>query len=415
MSALPHIARNAIVFGRALRRHGLRAQPDRTIALAQALAAVGFERRDDVRSATRCVLAQSPEEATLVDLAFDAVWRAGDDLPVDDGPPDGEADADDGPDGGAARDAERGRNRAHEPEPATVRARRAQEPSHPATSAEATISPLPGDRSMTWSRHEALYQKDFSQFTRAELDATRDLTRARPWDFGRRRSRRSRSGHGATFDARRTLRDSLRREGELLSLASRRRRTKQRDVVLLCDVSGSMDRYSRLLLQFVHAVRQAAGRVEAFVFGTRLTRITRELRHREIQQALDAISVCVADWAGGTRIGECLHAFNEQWARRTLSRGAIVIIISDGWDRGDVHMLEREMQRLQRRSYRLVWLNPLLGSSAYRPQTVGMKVALPYVDDFLPANNLSSLVQMAQLLQAVGRRRPVRAQRVAVP
>jgi uncharacterized protein with von Willebrand factor type A (vWA) domain len=171
-----------------------------------------------------------------------------------------------------------------------------------------------------------------------------------------------------------------------------------------------MDRYSRLLLQFVHTVRHAVGNVEAFVFGTRLTRITRQLRHREIRAALDDVSASVVDWAGGTRIGESLHAFNLLWARRVLGRGAIVVIISDGWDRGDIDLLSREMERLQRSAYRLIWLNPLLGSAGYRPQTVGMKAALPYIDNFLPAHNLKSLVQLAALLQSIEHRRPSRVQ-----
>jgi uncharacterized protein with von Willebrand factor type A (vWA) domain len=152
--------------------------------------------------------------------------------------------------------------------------------------------------------------------------------------------------------------------------------------------------------------------VEAFVFGTRLTRITRQLRHREIQEALEDVAASVVDWAGGTRIGESLHAFNRRWARRVLARGAIVVIVSDGWDRGDIDMLAREMERLQRSAYRLIWLNPLLGSTGYRPQTIGMKAALPYIDNFLPAHNLKSLVQLAVLLQTVEHRRPARAQHI---
>jgi uncharacterized protein with von Willebrand factor type A (vWA) domain len=160
-------------------------------------------------------------------------------------------------------------------------------------------------------------------------------------------------------------------------------------------------------------VRHSVGRVEAFVFGTRLTRITRQIRHRDIRAALDEVAGSVADWAGGTRIGECLRAFNLRWAGRVLGRGAIVLIISDGWDRGDIDLLASEMRRLQRGAYRLIWLNPLLGSSRYRPQTVGMQAALPYIDNFLSAHNLRSLMQFAELLNSIEDRRPVRAQGVA--
>jgi uncharacterized protein len=268
-----------------------------------------------------------------------------------------------------------------------------------------------GDRSFTYSFAEGLYQKDLSQLTTEEIARARELTQRQAWDLGRRLTRRSKRGRGGDlFDARRTLRSSLRRGGEVFTLHTRARRPTQRDIVLLCDVSGSMDRYSRLLLQFVHTVRHAVGKVEAFVFGTRLTRITRELRHRDVADALNDVSKSVVDWAGGTRIGECLRTFNHVWARRVLGRGAVVLIVSDGWDRGDVDLLAREMQRLQRSANRLIWLNPLLGSPTFRPQTLGMQAALPYIDDFLPAHNLKNLVQLAALLRTVEHHRPARPQ-----
>jgi uncharacterized protein len=190
---------------------------------------------------------------------------------------------------------------------------------------------------------------------------------------------------------------------------------KPRQIVLICDISGSMDRYSRLLLQFMHTVEHGLDRVEVFVFGTRLTRVTRQLRMRHIDAALERVSKEVQDWAGGTRIGESLLTFNTRWARRVLGRGAIVLIISDGWDRGDVDLLRREIARLQRSSFRLIWLNPLLGSPTYQPLTRGIQAALPYVDDFMPVHNLDSLESLALALADVTGRRPVRRQTLHLP
>lgn len=401
--------RNVLVFGRTLRALGFRVQPDRMVLLAKALDRIGFRNRNDVRSAARALLVRSKEELDRFEIAFDAFWRARARVnAADDG------DALDG----VARDRDEAVDRegpSESGEPLRLpTAGSAREPRIDDGTPQLTDdrgTTLDGDRSYTYSFAEGLYSKDFSQMSSAELDRARDLTRPGAWDLGRRRTRRTVSGSGAgDFDARRTLHASLRRGGEVVELRRRKRKTKRRDLVLLCDISGSMDRYSRLLLHFVHTVRHAVGSVEAFVFGTRITRVTRQLRHRDTQAALNEIAGSVVDWAGGTRIGDSLFHFNRSWARRVLGRGAIVIIISDGWDRGDVRLLAKEMRRLQRGAFRLIWLNPLLGSAGYRPQTIGMRAALPYVDDFLPANNLKSLVQLAQLLQTVDHRRPLRRQ-----
>lgn len=404
------LSRNVLVFGRALRAHGFRAQPDRMIMLADALERIGLARRDDVKAAARAIFVRSNEELPRFDIAFDAFWRMRDggaedenaavlrvarerDEPVDREGPSESGDPTQAPTAGSARDP--------------------RKPDGGADQASALKPSKDADRSFTFSPVEGLYGKDFAEMTASELDAARRLTQPGVWDLGRRRTRRMVARAGAeAFDARSTLRESLRRGGEVIELQRRGRKTKRRDLVLLCDISGSMDRYSRLLLHFVHTVRHAVGRVEAFVFGTRLTRVTHQLRHRDTRLALDEIAASVADWAGGTRIGDCLYQFNRVWARRVLGRGAIVIIISDGWDRGDVRLLAKEMRRLQRSSYRLIWLNPLLGSAGYRPKTIGMRAALPYVDDFLPANNLRSLVELAELLQTVDHRRPLRRQGV---
>jgi uncharacterized protein with von Willebrand factor type A (vWA) domain len=193
-----------------------------------------------------------------------------------------------------------------------------------------------------------------------------------------------------------------------LELRRQRRKIRTRPLVVICDISGSMDRYARLLLRFVHALGQGLENTEVFVFGTRLTRITRELRRRDVDTALTQVVGSVEDWSGGTRIGEAIKAFNFKWARRVLRSGATVVIISDGWDRGDPKLLGREMARLQRSCRRLIWLNPLLGAPGYQPLTQGMRAAMPYIDEFLPIHNLQSLEALADLLGKVEDEPPLR-------
>jgi uncharacterized protein len=222
------------------------------------------------------------------------------------------------------------------------------------------------------------------------------------WQLGRRRVRRWKRGAGRRFDMRRSLRKNTRFGGEIVELAWREHKVKPRPLVVIADISGSMEQYSRLLLHFIHTLAQGMEDVEAFVFGTRLTRITHELRTRNVDVAVNQVADLVKDWSGGTRIGESLHTFNNKWARRVLGRGAVVLIISDGWDRGDVSILRAELDRLQRSSYRLIWLNPLLGMAGYQPLTRGIMAALPYIDDFLPVHSLQSLADLGQLLTDIG-------------
>jgi uncharacterized protein with von Willebrand factor type A (vWA) domain len=204
---------------------------------------------------------------------------------------------------------------------------------------------------------------------------------------------------------RRTLRRSLRSEGEVFSWAYREQKLKPRPLVVIADISGSMERYTRLLLHFIYGMKAALNQpMEAFVFSTRLTRITRPLQIRDLDLALKNVGQLVNDWAGGTRIGESLKVFNFEWGRRVLGRGAVVLVISDGWDRGDAELLKREMARLKRNCHRLIWLNPLLGSADYEPLTRGIQAALPYIDNFLPVHNLASLEDLANRLADLNRR-----------
>jgi uncharacterized protein with von Willebrand factor type A (vWA) domain len=204
---------------------------------------------------------------------------------------------------------------------------------------------------------------------------------------------------------RRTLRRSLRSEGEIFNWLYREPKSKPRPLIVIADISGSMERYTRLLLHFIYGMKAALHQpVEAFVFSTRLTRITRPLQIRNLDLALKNVGLLVHDWAGGTRIGESLKTFNFEWGRRVLGHGAVVLIISDGWDRGDVDLLRREMARLKRNCFSLIWLNPLLGAPDYEPLTRGIQAALPNIDHFLPVHNLASLEDLAVRLADLNQR-----------
>ena len=256
---------------------------------------------------------------------------------------------------------------------------------------------------------ELLRNTDFSAMTAAERNAAARFLERLQWSPGHRPSRRFRSSRdGTRLDPRATLRKSLAALGEPAVLVRRARRAKRRPLVILCDISGSMEAYTRLLLHMSHALARGWGRVETFTFGTRLTRITRQLRERRPDAALAHVSRAVADWSGGTRIGDALHEFNLRWSRRVLGRGAVVLLVTDGWERGEPARLEQEAARLQRAAYRLIWLDPLSGTRDYSPDARGARALLRYADDHLPANTLDGLARIAELLGRVGRGRPVR-------
>ncbi|MDP8958514.1 MAG: VWA domain-containing protein [Actinomycetota bacterium] len=216
------------------------------------------------------------------------------------------------------------------------------------------------------------------------------------------RSRRlAPAGRPGRPDLRRTLRRLVKHEGPMIPLAFADRRLRRRPLLILADVSGSMERYTDLLLHFIHGARGRLGRVEAFVFSTRLTRITRQLRGRDPNAALAEVGQAVHDWSGGTRIGESLRTFNRNWSRQVGRGGPIALVISDGWDRGSPQLLQEEMARFARSVHRVVWLNPLAGQEGYQPEARGMRTVLPYVDQFLPAANLSDLAAVIRLLESM--------------
>jgi hypothetical protein len=269
---------------------------------------------------------------------------------------------------------------------------------------------------MSYSAREVSRSKDFAEFTNEELNEARAMLETLRWAPGMRRTRRWVAGSGPAPDFRRMIRTNMPYGGEPLEIPARRRKQKLRPLVLLCDISGSMERYTKMLLHFMHTLCSGTNRVEAFLFATRLTRITRELSDRHADQAVLKVSRHVSDWSGGTRIGESLRAFNVDWARRTLAGGAVALVISDGWDRGDPELLRAEISRLRRTCHSLIWLNPLLGSPEYQPLTRGMRAALPFIDDFLPVHNLESLEALAVHLNSLpDRRRTVRRPQASLP
>lgn len=212
---------------------------------------------------------------------------------------------------------------------------------------------------------------------------------------------------GARPDFRRTFRNLVGSKADLLPLTFSVPRPRRRPLLVLADVSGSMERYVEMLLYFIHAARGRLGRLEAFVFATHLTRITRQVRHRDPRVALSQVSAAVNDWSGGTRIGESLETFNRDWSRRVVRGGPIALIISDGWDRGDPELLRKQMRILSRSVHRVIWLNPLSGRPGFAPETRGMQAALPFVDDFLPAANLRDLREVIRTLETIpGHKRP---------
>jgi hypothetical protein len=398
MSDSGNLLHNLLLFGRLLRRLGLDVNPGRMIDLASALGHIEVGRRSDVYHAMRSLLVHRCEDFAAFDAAFEAFWRK---------PREGRTTVE------LRAFGEHGRVRRPGLAPPSL----AEAPATlvadgpEAASGEEPSTPAP---TLTYSAREALRHKDFAELTGPEMDEVRRAIAAMVWSPGERRTRRQRPGAGPRVDMRRTLRRSLRHGGEVLRWERREPRSRPRKLVVLADISGSMERYTRLLLLFVHALAAGLDQgVEAFVFGTRLTRITRPIRRRDVDAALTEVARAVPDWSGGTRIGDSLREFNFRWARRVLRSGSVVLLISDGWDCGDPDLLRREVARLQRSCHRLIWLNPLLGSPEYEPLTRGMAAALPHADDFLPVHSLASLEQLAEKLGSVGPARPRRAQRPA--
>ncbi len=257
-------------------------------------------------------------------------------------------------------------------------------------------------RASTYSPAEGLEKKDFGSLNYDDLEEIQKTIRRIAWKLRLSETRRKEAALWKRFfDLRRTIRKNILLGGGLITIAWRRSRIAKTRIIVLCDVSGSMQRYSRFLLQFLYSSQHSFRELESFVFSTRLTRISAILRKEGYERALNKISQAVHDCWGGTRIGECFSAFNQHYAPSLLCRRAVVIIISDGWDRGDEHRLREAMKQLRRKAYHIIWLNPLLGSPQYQPTCKGMQTALPYLDQFLPLHNLESLIKLEHVLSCI--------------
>jgi uncharacterized protein with von Willebrand factor type A (vWA) domain len=385
----------SVGFGRALRAAGLQVDLGAAMAFARALGLVDLGRREQVRDAGAAIFVRRRDDREVYDRVFAQFWRRrGRKLPATrpDAPVNPDADRDEDGEAGAADEAAEGR----ESTLAEI-ARLGIQESVDAEDGEQiegeTISPD------AWSRGELLRHRDFDRMTSAELrDAERFVDLLRPRLEKRRTRRHELHPHGRKLAPRAMYRRNL-ATGELTDWVWRRPIREPRQLVILCDISGSMERHSRLLLRFVQALaRENEVRTESFVFGTRLTRVTRLMKDRDRDRALARVADTVTDWAGGTRIGESFRQFNHNWARRTLRSSGVVIVVSDGWDRGDPSLVAAETARLRRNCHRLVWLNPLASSPGYQPLAAGMKAAYPFIDDFLPAGTLASLERLGQVL-----------------
>jgi uncharacterized protein with von Willebrand factor type A (vWA) domain len=357
-----------------MRAGGARVGIDELLAAHRALAAVDPADRQSAYFALRAALCSRHEDLAVFDAAFEAGFA-----PLVPEPPAPEALAD---------------------VASLVLPRVAVPRRDAAVDLEADVLPA------AWSDVELLREKDFADYTDEERRLARRIMAGLAHRGPQRPSRRTRASHrrgarphAARPDLRRTVRASLRHGGEAVERRWRERAERQRPLVFVCDVSGSMEPYARMLLQYVQACVAARRRVEAFVFGTRLTRVTRELTGRDPDRALERAAHAAADWSGGTRIGDALAVLNREHGRR-LGRGSVAVILSDGWDRGEPEELAHEMARLHRCAHRLVWLNPLKAHPEYEPLTRGMRAALPHVDDFLAGNSIASLEQLAALLEA---------------
>ncbi len=364
-------ARAAVGFVRVLRAAGIGVSTDSSVLFGDALGQVGWSRADDVYWAARTTLCRRPEDLETFDAAFrgwfsGSVGSAGHAVAS----PAEAVVALDLPDAGHDR-----------------RAADAGEPDAPILS-------------VPFSRAEVLRHQDFATYSPAEHAEARRLLADLRVTGARRRSRRMvASSARRRPDVRRTVRASMRTGGEPVVRAYRRPSDRPRRLVLLCDVSGSMEPYARVIVRFLHSAVVARTQVEAFALGTRLTRITRELANRDPDAAIAAASSRVVDWSGGTRLGDTLKEFNDAWGIRGMARGAIVVIVSDGWDRGDATLLGEQMQRLARVAHRVVWVNPLKAAPGFAPLAAGMAAALPYVDDFVEGHSLQSLTDLAAVIQ----------------
>ncbi len=380
------LAENIVHFARLLRGAGLPVGPGHAIDAVRAVEVAGVRSREDFRATLHAVFVSRHEQTLLFDQAFALFWKKRGFIekliammsPL------------------AAPQQQ------SKPKPGATRLAEALAGDRPKREAEPEIE---RDARLTMSAQEVLQRKDFAQMTVAEIEqAKRAIARLRLPDDDMLTHRWRHDPHGSRIDPRQTLRKAMARGGDILALERRERVVRHPPVVALCDISGSMSDYTRIFLHFLHRLTEERRRVETFLFGTRLTNVTRALRSRDIDVALAGVSETAPDWSGGTRIGTSLHEFNRIWSRRVLGQGAIVLLFTDGLERDGVADLAFEMERLHKSCRRLIWLNPLLRYDRFEPRAAGIRAMLPHVDEFRPVHQLASLEDLAAALSRPARR-----------
>ncbi len=400
---------NALLFTRALRAGGITTDLGAAIDYSRALTLIDIGDREQVRAAGLAIFVRRRDEVAAYDEVFDRFWKRYE-LHID--APDLTVEVDPG---------------------AAEHLRAAELAGGGEEAAELEVEGLPtdaaagadegdgndesGDGALSWSEGERLLHKPFDRMSPDELrDAERLVDQLRPRLEMRRSRRQELHHHGRLLAPRHMFRANLQHGGDMVEWIWRRPAVRPRSITVICDISGSMERHSRLLIRFAMALhRVSAVRTEAFVFGTHLTRVTHELAGRDPDAGLDRVTRAVSDWSGGTRIGESLRQFNDDWARRVLRSSGVVIVVSDGWDRGDPALVKHEMARLQRSCHRLIWLDPLAGSDYYQPLAGGMAAAYPFIDDLVAVSDLASLRHLGELLADMADHRSSRPDRNGRP
>lgn len=382
---------NIMYFARVLRAAGLPVGPGRVIEAVRAVEAAGLERRDDFYWALHCVFVNRRDQRVLFDQAFHVFWRNPQMLEKA---------------MSLLLPTVRTEGEEREKTPGEKRLSDALFPGTPdVQEREGDEREIELDATLTYSDQELLRTMDFESMSAEEIARAKAIIARMRLPIMQVPTRRYvTDAAGARIDMRRSMRAGLRSGGGLIPLHRRSRSRRHPPLVILCDVSGSMSRYSRMFLHFLHAITNDRDRVHTFLFGTRLTNVTRYLRYSDVDVALQKVGEAVEDWSGGTRIGHCLKAFNTDWSRRVLGQGAVVLLISDGLDRDAGDGLERQMERLHKSCRRLIWLNPLLRYSGFEPKSKGIQAILPHVDDFRPVHNLNSLQDLADSLSRPGPR-----------
>lgn len=389
------LANNVVHFVRLMRAAGVRAGTASTLNALALVEAAGIERRADIRAALRSTLISRPEHRELFDIAFDLFWK---DPQIQEKML------------SALLPTVQGRGQTPPPPPPPQRLTDAFAPDAPRLDPKR----LPNqqdevnfDATLTFSASEKLQRMDFEQMNAAEWEAARKAAASLALPMRPLRTRRSAPARQGRIDLRACLQQSRKTGGEIIGIERTQPGERPPKLVVLCDISGSMHRYTRMFLHFVHALANATGassrggrpqKLEVFLFGTRLTHVTRHLRGQDVDVALARVAAAAPDWSGGTRIGACLHEFNLRWARRVLGYGVQVLLLTDGLDREDTTLLTKAADRLGRSCRNLIWLNPLLRYDGFEPRAAGVRALLPHVDTFVPVHNLNSIADLAKSL-----------------